>query len=79
MSVLTLPKHSKAKYVLIATEEMSCAETFGLDLTKKRGLVSNMINFTINEKLITEEDDPDRLPDLIKHADVIRFEWTVNM
>lgn len=75
VSVLTLPKHSKAKYVLIATEEMSCAETFGLDLTKKRGLVHNMINFTINEKLITEEDDPDRLPDLIKHADVIRRDF----
>ena len=76
VSVLTLPKHSKARYVLITTDEMDSAEHFGVDLTtkKKRGLFSNLLNFRNDEgeNMIVNDSF---VPKAIKMATTIREDF----
>ena len=76
VSVLTLPKHSKARYVLVTTDEMDSAEHFGVDVTtkKKKGILSGLFNFGNDEgkEMITNENF---VPKAIQMATTIREEF----
>lgn len=76
VSVLTLPKHSKARYVLVTTDEMDSAETFGVDKStkKKRSLLSSLLNFgDSNEKELLVSDN--FVPKAIQMAQKIREDF----
>ena len=76
VSVLTLPKHSKARYVLITTDEMDSADHFGVDFTtkKKKGIFSSLFNFRNDEgkEMIVNDEF---VPKVIQMATTIREEF----
>ena len=76
VSVLTLPKHSKARYVLVATEELSSADTFGVDLDAKKKGVVDYVSFSNKDKIADVNDD-NYVPPVIRDRDTIRKDFEV--
>ncbi|XP_063679825.1 potassium voltage-gated channel subfamily H member 1-like [Bolinopsis microptera] len=78
VSVLTLPKHSKARYVLVTTDEMDSAEHFGVDVTTKKKnvteILSGLFNCGIDEgkEMIMNDNF---VPKAIQMATTIREEF----
>lgn len=77
VSVLTLPKHSKARYVLITTEEMDSAEDFGVDRSskKKRGVISKILDFGKQKTGLDVLLNEGYVPKVIQMATTIREDF----
>ena len=73
VSVLTLPRHSKARYVLVTTDELDSSADFGVDLSanKAEGVLAKLlfVNRQGEKNLSMRNDGFAHVPNIIQQAE----------